>query len=86
MNSNSYTLNEEAVETLKSIDLRLKRLNNLNLHYEFIKGLIYGLGFIFGTTLLLAVTILILRQFITVPVIGNFVNEIINVVEKKPNL
>lgn len=80
---NLFTIDKESLDTLKSIDQRLKRLNRLNLHYELVKGLIYGLGFIFGTTLLLAATLLILRQFITIPVIGQFVSEIINVVEKK---
>ncbi|MFS8131066.1 MAG: DUF5665 domain-containing protein [Candidatus Dojkabacteria bacterium] len=76
-------LQEDMSETLKSIDHRLKKLLSLNLRVRFVTGLIQGLGFVLGTTVLLALTILILRQFITIPLIGQFVSEIINVVERK---
>jgi hypothetical protein len=76
-------INVEMVQTLHSIDKRLKRLNALNLHYEFTRGLIHGLGLVIGSTLLIALTIVILRQFITVPVIGEWVVEIIEIVDRR---
>jgi len=76
-------LQEDMSETLKSIDRRLKKILSLNLRVRFVTGLVQGLGFILGTTVLLALTVLILRQFITVPVIGSWVGDIINVVERK---
>jgi hypothetical protein len=72
------------IELLASIDQRLKKLNSSNgLHMDFLKGLIYGLGFIIGTTILFAVILFILRQFFTVPVIGEYVRQIVEFVQTK---
>ncbi|MEO6728347.1 MAG: DUF5665 domain-containing protein [Candidatus Dojkabacteria bacterium] len=75
--------NEETLKLLRSIDRKLNRLNSLSFPKELIRGLMNGFGFVLGTTVLVAISILILRQFITIPVIGQFVGEIINVVERK---
>ncbi|MEP7103090.1 MAG: DUF5665 domain-containing protein [Candidatus Dojkabacteria bacterium] len=80
---NLLEVDEETVKILKSIDKRLKKFNSFNLPVAFVRGLFTGLGFVFGTTVLLAFTILVLRQFITVPVVGGWVSDIINVVERK---
>lgn len=73
--------NAEVLNTLKSIDTQIRRFNRLSLFTNFVQGLFYGLGFVLGTTVLLAIFIASLQQFLTVPLIGDYIKQIIEVVE-----
>lgn len=73
--------NAEILNTLKSIETQIRRLNRLSLFTNFVQGLFYGLGFVFGTTVLLAIVLASLQNFLTVPVVGDYIKQIIEVVE-----
>lgn len=76
-------VDEDMLTTLRSIDRSLQKINRIHVPRDFGRGLIQGLGFILGTTVLLALTILVLRQFLTVPVIGEWIKDVIEVVERR---
>jgi hypothetical protein len=48
------------------------------LWYNFVKGVAYGLGIFLGGTIVIAIIIWILNLFNQVPLIGPFVQNIIN--------
>lgn len=75
----------EVLKTLKSIDKKLDNLNHPPLWRYFLQGLLTGLGTIIGATVLLAISIAILRNFITVPVVGEWISDIIEVVQNRGN-
>lgn len=52
------------------------------LWYNFLTGAAKGLGFIVGSTLLLALFLWIASQLLSVPIIGEWVADLINYVEK----
>jgi hypothetical protein len=76
-------MKETEIDVLKRIDNKLETLNNPPLWRSFLQGLLTGFGTVVGATILIALMISLLQNFITIPVIGDFVREIIEVVENK---
>ncbi len=61
----------------------LNAIRHPNPKASFVNGIFNGIGFIIGSTIVIAVVVLFLRPFVTVPVIGDMINDIIEVVESK---
>lgn len=61
----------------------LKEIRTPNIKASLINGIFNGIGFVVGSTLIIALVALVLRPFITVPVIGDMINDIIEVVESR---
>lgn len=73
----------EAVDELRD-EKYLQILDNKRkfLWYNFLTGAAKGLGFVIGSTILLALFLWIASQLLSVPVIGEWVADLINYVEK----
>lgn len=52
------------------------------LWYNFLTGAAKGLGFVVGSTLLLALLLWVASQLLSVPVIGRWVADLINYIEQ----
>jgi inner membrane protein involved in colicin E2 resistance len=50
---------------------------------NFLAGIARGLGFAIGFTLLAAIIWLILKKAVAAPVIGRFVSQVLDVIEKQ---
>ncbi len=61
----------------------LKEIRSPNIKASLVNGIFSGIGFIVGSTVVIAIGVLLLRPFVTVPVIGELINDIIEVVESK---
>jgi len=77
--NNNASLTEKDI--LLKIYQKLDQQTKINLVTHLLRGVATGLGITLGTSLLIAVVIFFLRQFVSVPVIGNFVLEIVSFVE-----
>ncbi len=73
---------EQTVELLKDIKKVLKT-NKITSLESFRNGVLAGLGTVLGATLVLAILIAILQQLITVPLIGAYVKQIVEIVQNK---
>jgi mannitol-specific phosphotransferase system IIBC component len=83
MNGNYYNDN---IALLKDIDQKLEKIvhnTSTNLVNAFLIGVVGGFGAFIGATLMIALLIAVLQHFITVPVIGQYIKEIIQVVQNK---
>ncbi len=54
------------------------------LWFGFLRGIVYGLGIFIGGTIVVALVIWVLSQFNQVPVIGPFVEKIVEIVQTSP--
>lgn len=80
----------ESVQTLTELVEELRKQNYLDiledkkkfLWYNFLTGAAKGLGFVIGSTLLLALFLWIASQLLTVPVIGEWMADLINYVRE----
>lgn len=80
----------ESIEELAEMVKRLRSESYLQvidnkrkfLWYNFLTGAAKGLGFVVGSTLLLALFLWVASQLLSVPVIGEWVADVINYVEK----
>lgn len=54
------------------------------LWFGFLRGIVYGLGIFIGGTIVVALVIWILSQFNQVPVIGPFIEKIVEIVKASP--
>jgi polyferredoxin len=71
----------ETTELKESIVKLEKAQNKANsLSWNFYKGVIYGLGFFIGGTLLIGVIIYVLSFFDTAPIVGDYVSKILQFV------
>jgi hypothetical protein len=78
MNNNaSLTEKDILIKIYQKIDQQTK----LNLFTHLLRGVATGLGITIGTSFIIAIFVFILQQFVSIPVIGNFVLEIVNFVE-----
>ena len=75
----------EILRTLKSIERKIEEIRNPPLWRSLVKGMLTGLGTVLGATLLLAILIALLRPFIDAPVIGQWINDVLQVVDRSPN-
>jgi len=60
--------------------LEAAQSKSLSLSWNFYRGIVYGLGFFIGGTLLIGFIIYILSFFDTAPIIGEFVSKILGVI------
>jgi hypothetical protein len=74
---------DEQIRLLASIDKKLQMLNNPPIWKSFFQGLLMGLGTVIGATLLFALLVGVLRNFITTPIIGEWINDIVEIVENR---
>jgi len=77
--NNNVSLTEKDI--LLRIYQKLDQQTKINLITHFIRGVATGLGITIGTSFIIAIFVFILQQFVSIPVIGNFVLEIVNFVE-----
>jgi hypothetical protein len=81
-------IDEKLVKELKELSLELRRLKSLEFvkvlkkpgrffAYSFIHGLLVGFGSVLGATLVVAIFIYLLTQISFVPIIGGFVENIL---------
>lgn len=75
--------NKETLTVLKSIDEKLDNLNHPTIWRSFFQGLLTGFGTVIGATILITIAITILQNFITVPLIGEWVSDIIEIVNSR---
>jgi len=76
----------EAIQTLTELVGKLRDEKYLQiiddkkkfLWYNFLTGAAKGLGFVIGSTLMLALALWLLSQLITIPVLGNWIADLIN--------
>ena len=54
------------------------------LWFGFLRGIVYGLGIFIGGTIVVAIVISLLTQFNDVPVVGPFIDKIIQMVNASP--
>lgn len=80
---------------VKNLTKEVKKLHNAELMqvfrhpvkfltYAFLKGLMIGLGSVLGATVLVALLVYILAQMSLVPVIGDFIEDIIGHIKNSP--
>jgi len=80
----------ESVETLANLVDRLRKERYLQIiddkkkfmWYSFLNGAARGLGFMIGSTIILALTIWLLYNLVGVPVLGEWVADLLNFIEK----
>ncbi|CCQ92401.1 conserved hypothetical protein [[Clostridium] ultunense Esp] len=48
---------------------------------NLVAGITRGLGFTLGTTLVVAVLVVILRNFVTLPIIGEYIADLIDIID-----
>lgn len=68
----------------------LKRTNSLLFRYVdpkhvFFRGILTGLGGLIGATLILGLLLWFLSQLEFVPIVGNFISDIVNFLERETN-
>jgi uncharacterized protein (DUF2062 family) len=74
----------DSIVLLKSINKKLDRINTSpSLARSFFVGLVGGFAAVLGATVVIAIMIAVLQQFITVPVVGEYIKQIIEVVQRK---
>lgn len=73
---------EDEIQLLKEINKNIIR-SKLTPFDSFKNGILSGLGAVLGATVVLAILIGLLGQLVSVPVIGDFVKQIVDVVQKK---
>lgn len=54
------------------------------LWFSFLRGIVYGLGIFIGGTIVVAIVLSVLTQFNDAPVIGPFVEKIVEIVQSSP--
>ena len=85
---------ENLAEEVDALRLEIAKLNDQrflrsqatwfgSLWYNFLRGLALGLGSVVGATLLVSVLVYMLSSIDFVPVIGEWANEIIAVIEAR---
>lgn len=52
------------------------------LFYNFLSGVVRGVGFTLGTGIILGLILWILSQLITIPIIGEWVSSLINYIQE----
>jgi len=76
-----------------------KELNQLNNHkliqtynsiprllwFHLLKGVAFGLGSVLGATVVLSTLVYVLSQMEFIPIIGEWISAILDVVQKQPN-
>ncbi|MEF8847344.1 MAG: DUF5665 domain-containing protein, partial [Candidatus Paceibacterota bacterium] len=80
----------EAIQTLTELVEKLRDERYLQiiddkkkfLWYNFLTGAAKGLGFMIGSTVVLALTIWLLYNLVGVPVLGEWVADFLNFIEK----
>jgi len=77
--NNNASLTEKDI--LLKIYQKLDQQTKINLVTHLLRGVATGLGITIGTSFIIAIFVFILQQFVSIPVIGNFVLEIVNFVE-----
>lgn len=75
-------MNNETNELLKEINKNIIE-NKLTPLEALRNGILSGLGAVLGATIILALLLGLLSQFVTVPVIGNYIKDIVDVVENR---
>lgn len=83
----------------QDVDALTQELRNLQAHYamrsmatkrsmmfaQFLRGLAFGLGSVVGATVLVSAVVYSLSQIDFIPIIGDWANEIIEIIEPPEN-
>jgi hypothetical protein len=91
--NNSLALAREIKELATEIS-RLKKMDFMQvfnhpvkfLFYSFLKGLMIGFGSVLGASVLVGIFIYILAQIRLVPILGDFVQEVINQIQTEQSV
>lgn len=91
--NNSLALAREIKELATEIS-RLKKMDFMQvfnhpvkfLFYSFLKGLMIGFGSVLGASVLVGIFIYVLAQIRLVPILGDFVQEVINQIQTEQSV
>jgi len=79
--------------SMKKIEVALERINSHKLieiynsifkllFYQFIKGIVFGLGSVLGATIVVSILVYLLSQIEFIPIIGEWVKHISQEIQK----
>lgn len=78
---NIYMKDEEKLS--ENIEKLVKIQENLaSVWWSFFRGIASGFGFFIGSVIIIAIVIYVLSKINSTPVIGGYINEILNQLEK----
>lgn len=91
-NSKTLTLEKELTKEVKALTKEVEKLKDLEfmrvfhhpakfMWFSFLKGMMVGLGSVLGATVLVALLLFILSKISLVPVVGDFVKDIMQEIE-----
>lgn len=75
-------MNNNTNDILRDINNNIIK-SKLTAFEAFRNGILSGLGAVLGATIVLAVLLGVLSQLVSVPVIGNYIKQIVDVVQEK---
>lgn len=81
MEQKQKDVQKEQLEVLKDVRAKLTEIASPPIWRSFLNGLILGFGTVIGATVLIAILIAVLQNFISIPVVGNWISQIIEVVQ-----
>jgi hypothetical protein len=74
---------ENEVEILKEISLKLDGIKKHPPLWRYlVQGMLVGLGSVIGATVIIAIIVALLKTFVSVPVIGEIITQIIALLDK----
>jgi hypothetical protein len=77
---------ERLVESNEKLVRHIRRqMFTTGLLVSFVRGMTLGLGWVIGKTIVVGALVYFLQSFISVPVIGEFVHQIIQYLQNKPH-
>jgi hypothetical protein len=62
-----------------------RQLFSTSLFISFVRGMALGLGWVFGTTLVVGLLVIFLHHFDSTPLVGEYVRRIIDYLQAKPS-
>ena len=68
----------ELAEAVKELNTNQQKV--VSLSWNFYRGILYGLGFFVGGTLIVGSIIYLMSLFDTAPVIGDYVSKVLHVI------
>jgi hypothetical protein len=68
----------ELTAAIKKLDEKQTKI--VSLPWNFYRGMIYGLGFFVGGTLLVGFLLYLMSMFDTAPVVGDYISKILHVI------
>lgn len=78
--------NLEQIKILQEISLKLDGIKKAPPLWRYlVQGSLIGLGSVLGATVIIAIVVALLKTFVSVPIVGEIITQIINLLEKIQN-